>query len=88
LPNNKYELKGMLTSSVASPIYGMINIFEYFNNVQFKANQQAQKATHIVGYNDDKTFITGPNTNNIRIVITGSGVGTFTFSNISLKLKM
>jgi hypothetical protein len=76
LPNNKYSvscIKGL----------GYLAIDEYYNNTMLK-----QDACKLVANTDTSSWITGANTNKIRITLYNTTTGTFTFSNLSLKLLM
>jgi hypothetical protein len=74
LPNNQYQFKYSSTNN------GYMVIEEYYNNVLLKS----------ISFNnlDTGSFITQSNTNRIKVRTSNGGAGVFTFSNISLKLKM
>lgn len=73
LPNNKYTLSYQSTG-------GYMVIEEYYNN-------SLLKTTSLFGMNT-LDFTTTDKTNNVKIRTSNSSSGPFTFSSISLKLKM
>jgi hypothetical protein len=79
LPNNRYEVMWEETHSVNSSV---LQIDEKYNNITIKsASTQVLNGT-------SSTFTVGPNTNKIRVYISSNAIGAFSFSNLSLKLKM
>jgi hypothetical protein len=79
LPNNRYEIAGILTSSSGS-VYVAVN--EYYNNIKLKTDSGVISLTNIT-----KTFVTTANTNKLEIRTQNLASGTFTFSNIELRRK-
>lgn len=77
LPNNKYNLKTIITG-----LGGRVWIREYYNNIFLRS-------TAYTG-NVDVDYIVGATTNKIQLRFdkSASNVGTFIWSNISLKIKM
>jgi hypothetical protein len=78
LPNNQYEIKSTVTGS------GYIQYMEYYNNIPISGG------VYSVVNPTSTVFTTGSKTNKIQITLSNrsQGTGAFTFSNISLKLKM
>lgn len=79
LPNNQYTFTFNKTG-----VNGYIDVAEKYNNVLLGYSGKGLGTEGNVTY----TFITKSNTNKISLNIQNTTTGTFTFSNISLKLKM
>jgi hypothetical protein len=86
LPNNKYEFKIALGGYVDVNNKPYIAIADYYNSIMLRDNFNSG----YVEANGDYvyTVTTSDKTNKFKITLTDKGSGTFTFSNISLKLKM
>ncbi|MDP4147480.1 MAG: hypothetical protein Q8936_23930, partial [Bacillota bacterium] len=82
LPNNKYEFKVNKTG-----FNGYVDIRGLYNSVISQTITVGLGTSQADGQYT-LTFITNNNINNIRIILTSTSSGTFTFSNISLKIRM
>jgi hypothetical protein len=79
LPNNKYEIRGTLTGTPCR-----LHVTEQYNTLVLSARLAMLSET-----TSNNTVTTPSNCNMLRIILDSNGsLGTFTFSNISLKLLM
>jgi hypothetical protein len=76
LPNNKYKI-------TVGQNNGYVYVSEYYKTTLIK---DGSVNFDLVG--GSRTLTTGPNTNALKIYLSNYAVGTFTFSDISLKLLM
>jgi hypothetical protein len=77
LPNNQYNLKVLASGT------GLVRIDEYYNNTFLSIAKDYSSGS------TNATFITKGTTNKIRVSLSNAynGIGTYTFSNISLRRK-